>query len=430
MILTDLIPIKLNSMENDEYKAIGWGSSETNAWYFAFDGIKVTNDNHIHSTPAINAWVGVQFKKEKKKLNLIRIYPRQNLPNDVWRTFTIQGSDNGVEWIDIKKFSNVSFQNNTPQDFELYENNSQYFYYRLFGNENSPRGYLGISEIEMFTKSPANKSLILHDNKYKKWKETIPYSPDIYKRDNQVPALTSNTSAGGLAFSQHLYNYANAKPYLLFDKNKIDTSDSFQVQAEYKEGTFFGYIFNTTTKEKKKIKSIAMKRGMGTPKPKNIFIEVSHDTTTGLDGTWNTVYTEVLTSWDDYTWKEFDLGRVVEAVAIRFRWVGTIILNHSWQSFIEMEIYSDYYLDQPEIPYTPSHWSTVSTTLPTSTQFLNDGVDSLSHLFERTVTELEPIPMTDKSEILGVGEVGKVFSNTIDLKKFFDIRSIRTEVKK
>ncbi|WP_223553115.1 discoidin domain-containing protein [Lysinibacillus sphaericus] len=85
-------------------------------------------------------------------------------------------------------------------------------------------------------------------------------------------------------------------------------------------------------------------------------------------------------------------------------------------------------LFQKPTPMIRSYWSTVSTNLPTSTQFLEQGMDNLSSI-DRTVTELEPLPMTDKSEILTEGEVGKVFSTTIDLKKIFDIRSIRTEVK-
>lgn len=75
------------------------------------------------------------------------------------------------------------------------------------------------------------------------------------------------------------------------------------------------------------------------------------------------------------------------------------------------------------------HWNTISSSLPTSTQFLEQGMDNLSPLLDRKVTELEPMPMMDKSEILDVGEIGKVFSKTIDLKKYFDIRSIRTEVR-
>jgi len=79
-------------------------------------------------------------------------------------------------------------------------------------------------------------------------------------------------------------------------------------------------------------------------------------------------------------------------------------------------------------PAIKAHWENVSNNLPTSTQFIEKGMDNLSSI-NRKVTTLEPISMSDKSEILGVGEIGKVFSKTVDLKKFFGIRSIRTEVK-
>lgn len=75
----------------------------------------------------------------------------------------------------------------------------------------------------------------------------------------------------------------------------------------------------------------------------------------------------------------------------------------------------------------PRNWSTVSSNLPSSAQFIEQGIDNLSPLLDRKITVLEPIPMTDKSEILDVGETGKVFSKTLDLKKYFDIRSIRKE---
>ncbi|MFJ6207305.1 hypothetical protein [Lysinibacillus sp. NPDC092081] len=77
----------------------------------------------------------------------------------------------------------------------------------------------------------------------------------------------------------------------------------------------------------------------------------------------------------------------------------------------------------------PSSWETVSSTLPKPTRFLEQGMDSISTLLNRKVTTLEPVAMANKSEILGVNEIGKVFSKTINLKKYLDIRSIRIEVR-
>lgn len=74
-------------------------------------------------------------------------------------------------------------------------------------------------------------------------------------------------------------------------------------------------------------------------------------------------------------------------------------------------------------------WTKVSTLLPSAAQFLEQGMDNLSPLLDRKITTLAPLTMSDKSEILDTGEVGKIFSRSINLKKYFDIRSIRTEGK-
>ena len=79
-------------------------------------------------------------------------------------------------------------------------------------------------------------------------------------------------------------------------------------------------------------------------------------------------------------------------------------------------------------PVINHFWSDFSTTLPRSTQFSEHGMSSLAP-FTREITELEPTSMSERSDVLGVGEVGKVFSKKIDLKKYIDIRTIRTEVK-
>lgn len=265
-----------------------------------------------------------------------------------------------------------------------------------------------------------HKSFILHDGKYKKWEETIPYSPDIFERDSQVPALTSNSSAGGLAFSQH------GTAYFLFDGKSANGDKHMEVPSDKRMSSLWGYIFNTTTREKKKVKTLSLKRAGTTPAPKNVFIEVSDDTTTGLDGTWTTVYTTVLTSWAGYTWVDIELDKEVEAVAIRFRYSGLIVDNYSWMGIIEMTIYSDYYLAQPEIPYTPAHWETISNTLPKSTGFIDKGMNVA--ILDRAVTELEEtfdmVNVTDATLSSSYTGVGKVFSNTIDLNKYMDIRKV------
>ncbi|NOG27209.1 LamG domain-containing protein [Lysinibacillus fusiformis] len=88
-----------------------------------------------------------------------------------------------------------------------------------------------------------------------------------------------------------------------------------------------------------------------------------------------------------------------------------------------------YYNTTFVIEYFPKNILTVSNSLPNSTKFSEDGMDSLSPLFDSELTKLDPVSMTDKSEILNVGETGKIFTKTIDLKKYLDTRSIGIEVR-
>ncbi|MFJ7648586.1 SPRY domain-containing protein [Lysinibacillus sp. NPDC097279] len=85
-------------------------------------------------------------------------------------------------------------------------------------------------------------------------------------------------------------------------------------------------------------------------------------------------------------------------------------------------------LIQKPTPIIKPFWADFSITLPNAAQFSKNGMESLSPL-TRTVTTFEPMVMSERNDILGVDEVGKVFSKTINLKRYFDIRSIEVEVK-
>lgn len=104
---------------------------------------------------------------------------------------------------------------------------------------------------------------------------------------------------------------------------------------------------------------------------------------------------------------------------------GSQTLSHESKSFIFHEYQYKKFISKTL--GTPAHWETVSSTLPSSTIFFEQGMDILS-LIDRKVMNLESTTMTQRSDILGE-EVGKVFSKTIDLNRYFDIRIIMVEVK-
>ncbi|AEO93623.1 gp364 [Bacillus phage G] len=73
------------------------------------------------------------------------------------------------------------------------------------------------------------------------------------------------------------------------------------------------------------------------------------------------------------------------------------------------------------IPASVSKWENISNVTPTKQQFIDKGMDNLNSL-NRSVQN-KSLPMLNNSEIL-LGEPGKVFSGTIDLEKYPDIKKV------
>lgn len=90
---------------------------------------------------------------------------------------------------------------------------------------------------------------------------------------------------------------------------------------------------------------------------------------------------------------------------------------------------NSFQLIQKPTPVINPFWSDFSLQLPNATQFSENGMESLSPL-TRKITIFDPTAMTERNDVLSVDVVRKVFSKTIDLKRYFDIRSIKIETKK
>lgn len=70
-------------------------------------------------------------------------------------------------------------------------------------------------------------------------------------------------------------------------------------------------------------------------------------------------------------------------------------------------------------------WSNVSTTLPNSSVFNSNGMNSLTTLLDRRVTTLNLANMTRiKTDVVSTTMSVKVFSKTMNLDKYLDIRSL------
>lgn len=260
-----------------------------------------------------------------------------------------------------------------------------------------------VREIELRTFLVPDKSFIYNEGEYKRFNE---------KRlgENIIPEMTSDTTPSGVAFGDSLYSSSYNYWYAF---NSVD-SQSWTSGATLPH--YIGYDFG----EFKKIKSYSIKsRNLDgndlTTAPNSWILQGSINNSTWID----------LDSVSGVTWaskgleKKFELDKVAEYRYYRLYITANNGYAGGYVSLARLSLFEE---------DTPAHWEAVSGTLPTSTRFLEKGM-YLSPLLDRRLATLEPIAMTQRNDVLDVGEVGKVFSETIDLKKYIDIRSIRVEVK-
>ncbi|OXS74291.1 hypothetical protein B1B04_09190 [Lysinibacillus sp. KCTC 33748] len=250
-----------------------------------------------------------------------------------------------------------------------------------------------------------DKTLILHDSKYKKYNGYIPSVPPSVSKNTIIPAMTSNTSPTGEAFS----NKNPESAFRLFDGNY----SSAYPMSYRQQDAIIGYNFMKEVKIVKYGIICAKYYGLSAWK-----FEGSSD---GVN--WTTLDSQTGQSWNEGGEKIYTITSANYYERYRINFSKT--QNFESTSFYELKMYE--YIE--EIPSIPYYWSTVSSTLPNSTEFIEKGMDNLSPLFDRTLTTLESMEMTNKSEILGASGNVKVFSKTIDLKKYFDIKKVRAVVK-
>lgn len=343
----------------------------------------------------------------------------------------ILGSNDGVSFESLGVFTTPLWIKNQEREF-VFNNKKLFSYFRISVKNAGATGWgVGFDEVYFGFNpdylKPENKTLILSNGEYKKVTPAIPYSPQVLgAKVGLVPNMTSYTAPSGLVFASS-FSVSRREPWRAFNGSNADTTYTWST-ANYKaEGEFIGYIFPSP----QKIFSYAIfPVNAGNNLAYGWDFQISNDTTNGTNGTWLTIDVQRNQGQIIQALNHYDLSTVVEAKAFRIvtrPTIGSGNLISSWVKQIQT-----YKRDiiSPEIQDEPMKITTVSTTLPNPTQFLEHGMDNLSPLLDRKVTTLEPMPMTNKSEILGVSDIGKVFSKTLDLIKYFDIRSIRTEVKK
>jgi len=366
-----------------------------------------------------NGWLCADGEKTKKPFIIINLGNVFSIGSYSIKPFVVaSGGSYAKSWNVYYSSDGLSYTllhsktTSLPQESESFEDHSaggikaKYLKFEITDSFGS-YGWTGFGKLKIYEFTPANKTLILHDGEYKKWNEG---QKPIDEYVSTIPPLTSNTSSSvGEAFGDgYTVDYYQA----------FDGIDSTIWQGDKPTVGIIGFKYNKPLCISKYI--LANYTATTRFNPKNWTFEGSNDgiSYTVLDtkkdvAVVNPSVTEsTFNNSQNFLYYRFNITNIALADGTNRPHVHEIkLFEHKKESGI------------------PSQWESVSSTSPSSTQFLEQGMGSLSPLLDRRITTLEPMPMIDKSEILGVGETGKVFSKTIDLKKYFDIKSIRTEVK-
>jgi len=260
---------------------------------------------------------------------------------------------------------------------------------------NKPENYSGYNEIYI------NKSLILNNSKYQKWNERKLPTQGI----SFLPPFNNSITDGMIASSNG--NSGTNYAYKALDK---DNNTSW-ISNTYPTTSSPLWLMIDLSKS-----TILTGYGISVNTNWNFNTHYFQGSNNGVD--FETIHSRVAQPLADtmiYTYFE----------KVSFRYIRILItqpsVSNGQVSIKELEL-----LDEG-IPLQEGYWGIIATTTPNLSQFLEHGMDDTSSLSRKVIT-LEPVTMIDKSELLN-GEIGKVKSAKINLDRYFDIRSIRTDVK-
>lgn len=145
----ELIPImSSNTTPSGEASASSCLTSDFAAWK-AFNGTNAgSSDCWLAPDTDTQPWIAYNFSK-KVKVSKLYIENRNYQENTAIKDFVLQGSNDGVTWIDVKSFTNVNTDQKGGRYFEVGDNTNYYSRYRLLIK--SKYGvYASIGKLQMY----------------------------------------------------------------------------------------------------------------------------------------------------------------------------------------------------------------------------------------------------------------------------------------
>jgi len=263
---------------------------------------------------------------------------------------------------------------------------------------------------DSFDKYVVVKNLILHDGKYKSFDISILPSPI-----NAIPIMITNSDPSGRAFGSSFFG--DYEYFKAFDNNVntswISISDSYPHILGYEfpiSKRIVSYSLQVRTLNQDDLSSM----------PQDWTFEGSDDGTN-----WT-----ILDKRNGQTWN--NSGQILNYTFTNYhsykKYRIRITKNNGGRYPNQVSI-GNFLMFSAENNDPSQIIKEVSSTLPTTEQFLSYGIDELllSSLLNRRIETFDNLQMINNSEILN-GDEGKVFSKTINLKKYIDIKSIKVEV--
>lgn len=314
----------------------------------------------------------------------------------------------------VNTTSNIGFYNYPKATIGASDGSNSNVFLEPFG------GYIGeiivydkiltdpeIVSIENYLKTKwfiQNKSFISMIDGYKKLIEgskEIPFEDGL-----MTPKMTSYIAPSGNVYGSIDSFYP---PWWAFDQ----TNGNYYLRKS--TSAWISYRFPNG----KILKKYTIKIGVSESSlaPKNWTISASNNSTDGINGTWTTIDTKVGVTFASDEKKEF----IVSNGSTYNHYKIDITLNGGGAETRIQEL--EFIGITPYSPAIPSKFQTVSTTLPTLTQFQTEGMDDLS-IFDRKIQKVLESPKTMTSSVLGTGNV---YKSSVDLKKYFDLRKIEVK---
>lgn len=259
------------------------------------------------------------------------------------------------------------------------------------------------------------KSFILSGDGYKKWTEGS--NGELSDLVSKIPTMTSKTSPSGETLSSG--DYDNTRTSWKAFNGEVDLY-TYSWTSTAIMPSFLGYDFGSGVSQKivaYELTSPSNNSSIGTDKdsmPKNWEFQGSND-----NATWKTLSNE--TNQQNWGNSETRLFKVYNFDSYRYY---RIYITENNRASSEITYVAEFKMYGGSISeYSPKSWKTVSQSPPTLPQFKEEGMDNLAILDRKVTTVLDsPLPMTSSE----LGE-GKVFKQTINLKKYFDLRKLEVK---